>query len=63
MNMMDRAALWRGIAEQATIAAEGLHDADLRLQMLSIAAAYLALAKRAEIVSRSGPASKSEAAD
>lgn len=41
---------WRSMAEKASVAAGGLTDRELRLQMLVIAAAYLAMAKRAQVI-------------
>ena len=41
---------WRGMAEKAHLAAAGLTDRELRMQMLAIAAAYWGMAKRAQIL-------------
>ncbi|HZS22094.1 MAG TPA: hypothetical protein VFA63_14065 [Pseudonocardiaceae bacterium] len=45
-----QATIWRDLAQQAVVAASHLQDPALRLSMLSIAAGYEAMAKRAEAV-------------
>jgi hypothetical protein len=48
MEMSIQADIWRDMARKAAFAAAEMHDPDLRLSMLSIAASYEAMAKRAE---------------
>jgi hypothetical protein len=48
MKTMRQSAVWRGMADEARNVAARLHDAELRRQMLIIAASYEALARRSE---------------
>jgi len=49
---------WRGMAEKAHVAAAGLSDRELRMQMLAIAAAYWSMAKRAQMLAGLRPYSR-----
>ena len=48
MGDVEKAAIWRGLAQKTRMAALDLRDGGLRLEMLAIAARYEAIARRAE---------------
>lgn len=52
MSMDVQAAIWRDVAEKTVAVAAQLRDPELRLSMLTIAANYEVMAKRAEMISR-----------
>ena len=52
MHMDVQAAIWRNLAQKTAAVAAQLHDAELRLSMLTIASHYEAMASRAEVISR-----------
>jgi len=49
---------WRGMAVKACVAAHGLTDRELRVQMLAIAAAYEAMERRAKALGQLPPISR-----
>ena len=55
MNMTIQATIWRGLAHEAARAAAQMHDPELRISMLSIAASYEGMAKRAESMAGEPP--------
>lgn len=59
-----QAEIWRDLANKVALAAAELHDPQLRLSMLYIAAGYEALAKHAEALDHAAePASRPEFLD
>ena len=57
MDTSHKPWFWRGMAIKAWAAANGLTDRELRLQMLVIAAAYDAMARRAQALGKLPPIS------
>ena len=55
MDMNVQAAIWRGLAHEAATAAAQMRDPELRLSILTIAASYEAMAKRAEGMTEQAP--------